>query len=222
MNNRMKLEGNTVKIQMFFIKKMLVVCGYYHHFVLGSRELIRWSRDEMDANSQTTFSSAFSWMKIFEFRLKFHWSLFLMVQLTIFQHWFRQWLGAGQATSHYLNQWWLIYRRIYASLGLNELMRWSQVTYICFNSKPSLVQIMSCRLITCQFVVNWNHGNKLQWNFIRNSHLFIEQNTFEKMPSAKRCPFCLGLNVLMCHIATLSSQILGVKTSQLAYSTNLI
>ena len=30
-------------------------------------------------------------------------------------------LGADQATSHYLNQWWLDYRRIYASLGLNEL-----------------------------------------------------------------------------------------------------
>ena len=26
---------------------------------------------------------------------------------------------AGQATSHYLNQWWLVYWRIYASLGLN-------------------------------------------------------------------------------------------------------
>ena len=26
-----------------------------------------------------------------------------------------------QATSHYLNQWWLDYRRLYASLGLNEL-----------------------------------------------------------------------------------------------------
>ena len=43
------------------------------------------------------------------------------VQLTIFQHWFRWWLGAVQATSHYLNQWWLVYWRIYASLGLNEL-----------------------------------------------------------------------------------------------------
>ena len=60
-------------------------------------------------------------MKMFEFRLKFHWSLFPRVQLTIFQHWFREWLGAVQATSHYLNQWWLVYRRIYASFGLNEL-----------------------------------------------------------------------------------------------------
>ena len=83
--------------------------------------LTRWGRERMTAISQTTFSDAFSWMKIFEFRLKFHWSLFPRVQLTIVQHWFRQWLGADQATSHYLNQWWLDYRRIYASLGLNEL-----------------------------------------------------------------------------------------------------
>ena len=47
------------------------------------------------------------------------------VQLTIFQDWFRWWLGAGQATSHYLNQWWLVYWRIYASLSLNELTVWS-------------------------------------------------------------------------------------------------
>ena len=38
---------------------------------------------------QTTFSNAFSWMKIVIFQIKFHWSLFLRVQLTICQHWFR-------------------------------------------------------------------------------------------------------------------------------------
>ena len=32
-------------------------------------------------------------------------------------------VGAVQATSHYLNQWWLLYRRINASLGLNEIMK---------------------------------------------------------------------------------------------------
>ena len=31
----------------------------------------------MTADSQTMFSNAFSWMKIIEFRLKFHWSLVL-------------------------------------------------------------------------------------------------------------------------------------------------
>ena len=83
--------------------------------------LTYWGRDKMDAISQTPFSKAFSWMKTFEFRLNCHWSLFLRVQLTIFQHWFRQWLGADQETSHYLNRWWIVYWRIYASLGLNEL-----------------------------------------------------------------------------------------------------
>ena len=85
--------------------------------------LTHWGRDKMAAVSQTTFSNAFSWMKMIEFRLRFYWSLFPRVQLIIFQHWFRWWLGAGQATSHYLNQWWLVYWRIYTSLGLNELTK---------------------------------------------------------------------------------------------------
>ena len=84
-------------------------------------KLTHWGQDKMATNSLTTFSKAFSWIKMYEFGLIFHWSLFARVQLTIFQHWFRQRLGAGQATSHYLNQWWLAYWRIYASLGLNEL-----------------------------------------------------------------------------------------------------
>ena len=40
-----------------------------------------WGRYKMVAISQTTFSSAFSWMKMFEFRLKFHWPLFLRVNI---------------------------------------------------------------------------------------------------------------------------------------------
>ena len=59
--------------------------------------------------SQATFSNEFSLMKIYKFRLSFHWSFFSRVQFKIFQHWFRQWLGVGQPTSNYLNQWWLIY-----------------------------------------------------------------------------------------------------------------
>ena len=74
--------------------------------------LTHWGRHKMAAVSQTTLSNAFSWMKMLEFRLRFHWSLFLRFELTIFQHWLRLWLVAGQATSHYLNQWWLVYWRI--------------------------------------------------------------------------------------------------------------
>ena len=35
-------------------------------------ELTLWGQDKMDTISQTIFSSTFSWMKMFEFRLKFH------------------------------------------------------------------------------------------------------------------------------------------------------
>ena len=47
----------------------------------------------MAAIFQTTFSNAIFLMKMYEFWLRFHWSLFLRVQLTIFHHWFRKWLG---------------------------------------------------------------------------------------------------------------------------------
>ena len=36
----------------------------------------------MAAILQTLFSNAFSWMKMYEFRLRFHWSLFLKLELT--------------------------------------------------------------------------------------------------------------------------------------------
>ena len=51
--------------------------------------LTHWGRDKMAAIFQTTLSNAFSWIRILEFWLRFHWSLFLRVQLTIFHHWFR-------------------------------------------------------------------------------------------------------------------------------------
>ena len=107
--------------------------------------LTHWGRNKMAVVFQTTFSNAFCWMKMYEFRLTFHWILFPRVQLTIFQHWFRQWLGAGQATSHYLNQWWLVYWDIYASLGLNELMNdyklWQKVFWIPIT--PDTVLLMA-------------------------------------------------------------------------------
>ena len=72
------------------------------------------------------------WLKMYEFRLQFHGRLFLRIQLTLFQHCFRYWLGAVQVTSHYLSQLWLVYARIYtSSLGLNELNYWEQTLIKC-------------------------------------------------------------------------------------------
>ena len=51
--------------------------------------LTQWGRDKMADIFQTTISNAFSWMKMYEFWLRFHWTLFPRVRLTISQHWFR-------------------------------------------------------------------------------------------------------------------------------------
>ena len=54
--------------------------------------------------------------------------MFLRGQLTIFQHWFRQWLGADQATSNYMKQWWYILLTHICLPGpcdLYEKTRWS-------------------------------------------------------------------------------------------------
>ena len=51
--------------------------------------LTHWDRDKMADIFQTIFSNVFSSIKMFEFRLRFHWNLFLRFELTISQHGFR-------------------------------------------------------------------------------------------------------------------------------------
>ena len=58
-----------------------------HEYV--TRVLTHLPLDSLAGKWQTTFSNAFLTMKICEFQLIFHWSLFLRVKLTIFQSWFR-------------------------------------------------------------------------------------------------------------------------------------
>ena len=38
--------------------------------------LTYWGRDKMAGIFWTTFSNTFPWMKVYEFRLRFHWNLF--------------------------------------------------------------------------------------------------------------------------------------------------
>ena len=76
-----------LKRRFIFVQEMATASG-----LAGPADgsiLSHWGRDRMAAISETTVSSAFSWMKTFEFQIKFHWSFFLKGQLTIFQHWFR-------------------------------------------------------------------------------------------------------------------------------------
>ena len=79
-------KENPHKLKMYPSTKMLMKVW---SVMLLPSWLTHWGPDKMAAISQTTFSNVFSWMKMYEFRLRFHWSLFPRVQLTIFQHWFR-------------------------------------------------------------------------------------------------------------------------------------
>ena len=73
---------------------LLIIHLDAYNYILGSLwnaelKLTHWGRGKMAVIFQTTFSNAFSWMKINKLRLRFHWILFPRVKLTIFHHWFR-------------------------------------------------------------------------------------------------------------------------------------
>ena len=108
-------------------------------------------RDKMAAISQTTYSIAFL-MKMYQVRLRFHWSLFIRIQLRIFQLWFRYSFGTEQATNHYLNQSWhsllthiFVTRPQWFNQWRNVSFVWGRlkdiVSCIVFNLKNGCVEI---------------------------------------------------------------------------------
>ena len=78
---------------------------------------------------QTTLSNGFSLMKIFEFQIRFDWSLFQKVQLTIISIGSDNGLAPSRRQVIIWNNdglsWWCIY----ASLALSESKQWSE-TYM--------------------------------------------------------------------------------------------
>ena len=86
-------------------------------------------------------------------------------------------------TSHYLNQWWLVYWRIYTSLGLNELIKQYQIileTIIgpvgrAYRASSSLIIFTnSCtdtagRKKSHDDIIKWKHFPR-NWPFVRGIH----------------------------------------------------
>ena len=100
---------------------------------------------------------------MYKFWLRFNWSLLARVQLTIFQHWFRWGLGTGKATSHYLNQWWLVYWRIYTSLGLNELNVWTSI-YLCeYHALCNTVETLYSTIYYSKYFIELNFDKSTQY-----------------------------------------------------------
>ena len=59
----------------------------YMFFIRDLDNISHWGWDKMAAIFQTTYSNAFSWIKMYEFRLRFHWNFFIMFELIIFHRW---------------------------------------------------------------------------------------------------------------------------------------
>ena len=62
-------------------KRCWAICRHHDDYT-NMFPLTHWGWDKMADISQTTFSNIFSSIKMCQFWLKFHWSLFLRVQLT--------------------------------------------------------------------------------------------------------------------------------------------
>ena len=60
------------------IRIILIINSLWSHGVILC--LTHWGRDKMAAFFQTTFSNTFAWMRMFEFRLRSQWNLFLRFQ----------------------------------------------------------------------------------------------------------------------------------------------
>ena len=88
--------------------------------------------------------------------------------------------------------------------GGDELTHWDQVTHICvielghhwFRQWLVVCLAPSHYLDQCWKIFNWTFRNKLQWNFNRNSNIFIQEVAFENVV-CKIASICLSLNELM-------------------------
>ena len=73
--------------------------------------------------------------------------------------------------SHYLNQWWVTYRRIYASLGLNEL---KQRPYVCKNPD-------GCRKSPWNFNLHIFHNAALRLSSVQNFMWFLGRDSIHDL-----------------------------------------
>ena len=110
---RLRTNNSEIPLSLFF------VCSACLDHLTHS------DRGKMTAILQTTLSNAFSWMKMLEFRLKFHWS-------------------------HYLNHCWSDYWCIRAPFGLNELTSNRPIAlrpYLCGCNRVWIVRGLRTRYV---------------------------------------------------------------------------
>ena len=78
-----------------------------------------------------------------------------------------------------------------------RLTHWGRVTHICVGKLTIIGSDNGLSPGRRQAIIwtNAGIGNKLQWNFNRNSNIFIHENAFENVV-CEMASICLGLNEL--------------------------
>ena len=147
---------NVLRLGVSYIREWTVPFKCWSHAIAPWLSLLtQLLQDKMAAISQTIFSDAFSWMKSFVFSLKFHWGLFLNVQLTITQDWFRLVLNRRQAiiwTNADPINW-----RMYVALGGDELMCWRYQSLVLRHWCGDLIKVCNvCVLPVWQQTLTYN------------------------------------------------------------------
>ena len=112
-------------------------------------------------------------------------------------------LGLNELTKKYDGNFYVLH--ITGSFQFACLTHWGRVTHICFGnltiigSDNGLIVAWSepsHYLNQCWNIVNWNLRNKFQWNFNRNSNIFIQENALEnvvcEMASILSRPRCVN------------------------------
>ena len=89
---------------------------------LMTHPLIHWGRDEIDTILQTAFSNVFTWTKMYKLRLRFSLNFVPKVRINNIPALVQIMACRRPGDKPLYDQWWLVYCRIYASLGLSELM----------------------------------------------------------------------------------------------------
>ena len=129
--------------------------------------------DKMAAISQTIFSRCIFVNEKFCILIEISVKVFLRVQLTITQHWFRWWLGTDQVTCHYLNKCWpssLMHicstRGRWVNLtqqGVWNMSAWAHAEESCYDEKFAVILgTRAClydNLLRWQWWLIWHRSN---------------------------------------------------------------
>ena len=110
----------------------------------GTSELTYWGWDKMATNFLMTFSNAFSWMKIHEFFIRFHWSLFPIYNISTLD----QIMGCCLPGDKPFSETMMVSLLMHICITQPQIVNSSppSAAFMCQWIRSALVQIMACRL----------------------------------------------------------------------------